>query len=280
MGIKATSGDSTQLIFLRARWYNLADGRFQSRDTWGGDDNSPQTLNKWSYVQNNPIIYTDPTGHCVNADGSINTWKEPWFNWGPCPSNSNTLSTTTPSPTSTPSQTPSPTCTPTLPPTATATPTSIQTAISYLQQYSKDGLAAYNYTLSEGIPIEYNTVCQGKSSGKNNPVLVPKPSCPKATPTYIAGTIVHEVFHIQMASSHGSLWEEYQAMRIGDIVRNDIIQAGHGNSSDMRHPMNEYTVDLANPHVAQLRTDLTNWFLSYKNWEDVYILTWHVQPIP
>jgi len=59
---KDTSGDSTQLIFLRARWYNPADGRFQSRDTWEGSYNSPQSLNRWNYTQSNPVNYTDPSG--------------------------------------------------------------------------------------------------------------------------------------------------------------------------------------------------------------------------
>jgi RHS repeat-associated protein len=52
-----------KLIYLRARFYNPADGRFQSRDTWGGNDFLPITLNKWSYAHGNPITLTDPSGH-------------------------------------------------------------------------------------------------------------------------------------------------------------------------------------------------------------------------
>jgi hypothetical protein len=55
------------LIYLRARYYNPADGRFQSRDTWGGSYNSPQSLNRWNYTQSNPVNYTDPSGHCVSG---------------------------------------------------------------------------------------------------------------------------------------------------------------------------------------------------------------------
>lgn len=29
---------------------------------------NPQSLNRYSYVLNNPVLYTDPTGHCVNGD--------------------------------------------------------------------------------------------------------------------------------------------------------------------------------------------------------------------
>ncbi|MBK6794085.1 MAG: hypothetical protein IPG80_16485 [Anaerolineales bacterium] len=63
-------GDSTQLIYLRARYYSPADGRFQSRDTWGGDYNRPMSLNRWMYVEGNPISFTDPTGNEPKGPGS------------------------------------------------------------------------------------------------------------------------------------------------------------------------------------------------------------------
>ena len=56
-------GDSTQLIYLRARYYNPTDGRFTARDTFAGYVSHPQTQNRFLYTQNNPIRYTDPTGH-------------------------------------------------------------------------------------------------------------------------------------------------------------------------------------------------------------------------
>ena len=54
--------DSTQLLFLRARYYNPADARFMSRDTWAGDVNNPLSLNRWMYVEGNPINNIDPSG--------------------------------------------------------------------------------------------------------------------------------------------------------------------------------------------------------------------------
>jgi hypothetical protein len=37
-------------------------GRFLTRDTWGGDANSPMSFNRWGYVEGNPVNYTDPSG--------------------------------------------------------------------------------------------------------------------------------------------------------------------------------------------------------------------------
>ncbi len=41
---------------------NLAVGRFITRDTFAGDYNSPLSLNRWMYVQGNPVMFTDPSG--------------------------------------------------------------------------------------------------------------------------------------------------------------------------------------------------------------------------
>ncbi|MCJ7435516.1 MAG: RHS repeat-associated core domain-containing protein [Anaerolineales bacterium] len=62
-GFTGEAQDSyTNLVYLRARFYNPVDGRFQSRDTWGGDVNSPMSFNRWNYASANPILYTDPSG--------------------------------------------------------------------------------------------------------------------------------------------------------------------------------------------------------------------------
>ena len=55
-------GDSTQLTYLRSRYYASSTGRFLTRDIWGGDDNNPLSFNRWGYVYENPIMYIDPTG--------------------------------------------------------------------------------------------------------------------------------------------------------------------------------------------------------------------------
>ena len=46
-----------------ARFYSPKVGRFLSADTVTPDAANPQSLNLYSYVLNNPLRYTDPTGH-------------------------------------------------------------------------------------------------------------------------------------------------------------------------------------------------------------------------
>ncbi len=60
--------DEVELLHLRARWYMPGTGTFLSRDAWEGDSRRPLTFNGWSYVEDNPINYTDPTGKCSVDD--------------------------------------------------------------------------------------------------------------------------------------------------------------------------------------------------------------------
>lgn len=53
----------TGLDYYNARYYNDQLGRFTQADTIVPDLYNPQSLNRYSYVQNNPLRYTDPTGH-------------------------------------------------------------------------------------------------------------------------------------------------------------------------------------------------------------------------
>jgi len=40
---------------------------FQSRDPWEGTGWRPATLNYYTYVQGNPVLHTDPSGHCIDG---------------------------------------------------------------------------------------------------------------------------------------------------------------------------------------------------------------------
>jgi RHS repeat-associated protein len=53
-----------------ARYNASTMGRFMSPDPLGGSLVDPQTLNKYSYVRNNPINLTDPTGLYICADST------------------------------------------------------------------------------------------------------------------------------------------------------------------------------------------------------------------
>ncbi len=53
---------------MNARFYVPGLGRFLSADTIVPDPANPQSFNRYSYVLNSPLKFTDPTGHC--AEGS------------------------------------------------------------------------------------------------------------------------------------------------------------------------------------------------------------------
>ena len=55
--------DDTGLDYLRARYYDSQGGTFLTEDSYPGEDTDPLSQNRYSYVQNNPVNYTDPSGH-------------------------------------------------------------------------------------------------------------------------------------------------------------------------------------------------------------------------
>ena len=56
------------LMYYGARFYDGALGRFISPDTIVPEPGNPQALNRYSYVLNNPLRYTDPTGHLTEEE--------------------------------------------------------------------------------------------------------------------------------------------------------------------------------------------------------------------
>jgi RHS repeat-associated protein len=80
--------NETGLDFFEARYFSSTQGRFTSPDEFAGgpvelfyfatdasvnptfyaDLTNPQSLNKYQYTYNNPLRYTDPTGHCPPCD--------------------------------------------------------------------------------------------------------------------------------------------------------------------------------------------------------------------
>ena len=51
------------LTYMNARVYDASIGRFMSADTIVPNPFNSQDFNRYSYVRNNPLRYTDPTGH-------------------------------------------------------------------------------------------------------------------------------------------------------------------------------------------------------------------------
>ena len=51
-----------QQQYLRARWYDQNDGRFNRLDPFNGNQSDPQSLHKYPYTHGNPINATDPAG--------------------------------------------------------------------------------------------------------------------------------------------------------------------------------------------------------------------------
>lgn len=54
--------EETNLLYLRARYYEPETGRFLSRDTYEGSLRNPLTKNKYIYVQNSPVNLVDHSG--------------------------------------------------------------------------------------------------------------------------------------------------------------------------------------------------------------------------
>ena len=69
--------DVTGLTFLRARYLDSGVGRFISRDTWGGDYLRPLSLNRWNFVEGNPVNLTDPSGYDPHWCGNdVDCWLD------------------------------------------------------------------------------------------------------------------------------------------------------------------------------------------------------------
>ncbi|HNX01163.1 MAG TPA: RHS repeat-associated core domain-containing protein [Candidatus Cloacimonadota bacterium] len=249
------------LYYYVARFYDPNLGQFISADSLIPDPGSSQGFDRYAYVFYNPINYEDPSGHCVDEDGD-----------GQCDGGGNgeepTVEELLTPPTIEKITTPLP--------TPTGNHSSIDDAISYLQ-FSNLGTDLYNWLKSQGtLDFRYSETVNGH--------LIHTPSGfiievnPLAHATTIAGTIAHEAYH--ELSPGNSLLEEYSAYTIGDIVRNNIIQAGYGTNGDLYFSLNKFNVDTNNNDQAELSQDLVNWF--YDNGLGIYPDPggYNVQPLP
>ncbi|WKZ13070.1 MAG: RHS repeat-associated core domain-containing protein [Gammaproteobacteria bacterium] len=83
--------DSLSLVHMNGRVYDPKIGRFMSADLLLGDPGNPQSLNPYSYVGNNPLSLTDPTGFeawslapdaaIADMDQAIAHWQSDFSAW-------------------------------------------------------------------------------------------------------------------------------------------------------------------------------------------------------
>ena len=59
-------GDS-KLYYLDSRFYDAKIARFLQEDTYRGDRSDPLSLNLYAYCRNNPLMYTDRSGHAAEV---------------------------------------------------------------------------------------------------------------------------------------------------------------------------------------------------------------------
>jgi RHS repeat-associated protein len=55
--------EATGLYYLMARYFNAGIGRFITRDNFHGFEDNPLSLNQYTYTENNPAGYIDPSGY-------------------------------------------------------------------------------------------------------------------------------------------------------------------------------------------------------------------------
>lgn len=70
-----TSAGGTGLYYYNARMYDPALGRFTQADTIVPEPSRPLAFDRYAYVYNNPVRYTDPSGH----DPLDDAWKESFY---------------------------------------------------------------------------------------------------------------------------------------------------------------------------------------------------------
>ena len=65
-----------------ARYYDPELGRFIQPDTIVPNPGDAQAFDRYAYVNNNPLKYTDPTGHCATLDNGDADWTNDGECWG------------------------------------------------------------------------------------------------------------------------------------------------------------------------------------------------------
>lgn len=70
---------NTGLYYYGARYYDPDTGRFTNADTVKGSITDPQSLNRYTYVKNNPMKYIDPSGNEFKSTVSLEEDKTKYY---------------------------------------------------------------------------------------------------------------------------------------------------------------------------------------------------------
>ena len=71
----------TEEIYLRARYYQPAAGRFLTRDTYTGESDEPLSLHLYTYCENDGVNSIDPSGHFIASfiRRKVESWRQSNF---------------------------------------------------------------------------------------------------------------------------------------------------------------------------------------------------------
>jgi RHS repeat-associated protein len=58
-------------MYYKARWYDSTLGRFAQPDSIVPGAGDPRAWDRYSYVKNNPVNFSDPSGHCLDGATTI-----------------------------------------------------------------------------------------------------------------------------------------------------------------------------------------------------------------
>jgi RHS repeat-associated protein len=87
LGFTGEIQPSSGVVYLRARAYAPQLGRLLQRDSVGGDLSRPPSLNRYIYVENKPVRYTDPSGHAITPETALDlvsitlSARQAWHSW-------------------------------------------------------------------------------------------------------------------------------------------------------------------------------------------------------
>ena len=72
-GQYGVTSDDNGLYYMRARYYNISIKRFVNQDVLTGEIGESQSLNRYAYVEGNPVSYVDPFGLAKQISTTVNS---------------------------------------------------------------------------------------------------------------------------------------------------------------------------------------------------------------